>query len=61
MSKRGRPVGSGKPPGEKYVLKAFKFPPALWAEFSALVPSKERSETIREYMRREIRKRKKAP
>jgi len=58
MPKRGRPLGSGKPPGEKYILKAFKFPPDLWAEFCAAVPKKERSATIREYMRREVRKRK---
>jgi hypothetical protein len=59
MPKRGRPVGTGKPPGEKYILKAFKFPPDLWEEFSAVVPRKEWSATIRGYMQREIRKRKK--
>jgi hypothetical protein len=58
MAKPGRPVGTGKPPGEKYVLKAFKFPPVLWEEFCSVVPAKERSATIREYVRREIRRRK---
>jgi hypothetical protein len=59
MAKRGRRVGTGKPPGEKYVLKAFKFPPDLWEAFCAVVPVKERSATIREYVQREIRKRRK--
>jgi len=57
MAKRGRPVGSGKPPGEKFVLKAFKFPPELWEAFCAVVPDKKRSATIRGYMEREVRKR----
>jgi hypothetical protein len=59
MAKRGRPVGTGKPPAERYVLKAFKFPPDLWEAFAALVPASERSERIRTYMRREIGKRRK--
>lgn len=59
MAKRGRPVGSGKPPGEKYVLKAFKFPPDLWQAFSAVVPAKERSATIRRYVEQEVRKQQK--
>ncbi len=59
MAKRGRPVGTGKPPGEKFVLKAFKFPPDLWKAFCAVVPPKERSAAIRGYVQREIRKRKK--
>jgi hypothetical protein len=58
MKRRGRPVGSGKPPGEKYILRAFKFPPVLWATFSGLIPKQERSETIRRYMEQEIEKRK---
>jgi hypothetical protein len=57
MAKRGRPVGTGKPPGKKYVLKAFKFPPDLWEAFCAVVPEKERSSTLRDYMQREVRKR----
>jgi hypothetical protein len=56
MAKRGRPPGTGKAAGEKFVLKAFKFPPDLWDAFSALVPEKERSERLRDYMRREIRR-----
>jgi hypothetical protein len=59
MAKRGRPVGSGKPPGEKFILKAFKLPPALWEEFAALVPKNEWSATLRRYMHREIQRRKK--
>jgi hypothetical protein len=55
--KRGRPVGSGKPPGEKYILKAFKFPPDLWQAFSDAVPSSERSATIRRYVEQEVKKR----
>lgn len=58
MAKRGRPVGTGKPPKEKFVLKAFKFPPNLWEAFCAIVPDKERSATIRSYMEKEIRKQK---
>lgn len=58
MAKRGRPVGSGKPPGEKFILKAFKFPPDLWEAFSAVVPASERSATIRRYVELEVRKRK---
>ena len=58
MAKRGRPVGSGKPPGEKFILKAFKFPPDLWQEFSSAVPRTEWSATIRKYMEREIQRRK---
>ena len=57
MAKRGRP---GKPPEEKYVLKAFKFPPDLWEAFCAAVPEKERSARIRSYMEREIRKSKRS-
>jgi hypothetical protein len=57
MAKRGRPIGSGKAPGEKFILRAFRFPPGLWEVFSELVPEKERSETIRRYMEREIKKR----
>jgi hypothetical protein len=57
-ARRGRPPGTGKPPGEKFVLKAFKFPPDLWEAFAAVVPEQERSERIRVYMRREIGKRK---
>ncbi len=58
MPKRGRPVGTGKPPGEKFVFKGFKFPPDLWEEFASVVPDRERSERIRSYMRREIERRK---
>jgi hypothetical protein len=57
MAKRGRPIGSGKPAAEKFVLKAFKFPPALWQGFIAVVPERERSATIRRYVEREVRKR----
>jgi type II secretory pathway component PulL len=56
MAKRGRPIGTGKPAGEKYVLKAFKFPPELWEAFARIVPENERSKTIRGYMEKEIRK-----
>jgi hypothetical protein len=59
MKKRGRPIGSGKPPGDKFVLKAFKFPPALWEEFASLVPKNERAATIRKYVEREIQRRRK--
>jgi hypothetical protein len=58
MAKRGRPVGSGKPPGEKFILRTFKFPPDLWEAFAAAVPEHERSERIRSYMRREVASRK---
>jgi len=61
MAKRGRPVGTGKPPGEKYILKAFKFPPELWEGFSSVVPRTEWSATIRKYMEREIQRRRKQP
>jgi hypothetical protein len=57
MAKRGRPVGTGKPPGEKFVFRGFRFPPDLWEEFCAVVPDKERSAKIRSYMEKEIRKR----
>jgi hypothetical protein len=55
MAKRGRPKGTGKPPGEKYVLKAFKFPPELWEAFTQVVPASERSERIRSYVEREVK------
>jgi hypothetical protein len=55
-AKRGRPVGTGKPAGEKYVLKSFTFPPDLWEAFAAIVPGKERSEKLSEYMRKEVAK-----
>lgn len=55
MPKRGRPK---KDATEKYVLKAFKFPPEMWEEFASLVPSKERSATLRDYVKREIKRRK---
>ena len=54
MAPRGRPK---KPAGEKYILKAFKFPPELWEAFSKAVPASERSEAIRAYMAAEIAKR----
>jgi len=57
MRKRGRPVGTGKPPGEKYVFRGFTLPPELWVAFCALVPAKERSATIRGYVEKEVRKR----
>jgi len=57
--RRGRPPGSGKKPGEKFILKTFKFPPALWNEFTSIVPVKQRSEAIREYMQKAIDTRKK--
>jgi hypothetical protein len=56
-ARRGRPPGTGKPPGEKFILKTFKFPPDLWEAFAAIVPEKERAERIRVYMRRELAKR----
>jgi hypothetical protein len=55
--KRGRPIGSGKPPGEKFILRTFRFPPDLWESFSSLVPEKERSATIRRYLEMEIKRR----
>ena len=57
MAKLGRPKGTGKPEGEKFIMKAFRFPPELWAAFSRVVPERERSKTIRAYMEREVRKR----
>jgi hypothetical protein len=56
MAKMGRPVGSGKPPGEKFVMKTFRFPPALWKEFADAVPMSLRSATIRGYMEEAIQK-----
>jgi hypothetical protein len=56
-ARRGRPIGSGKPAGEKYILRTFRFPPGLWQEFSELVPDKERSAMLRQYMEKEIKKR----
>ncbi len=57
MAQRGRPKGTGKPPGEKFVMKAFRFPPELWEAFARVVPERERSKTIRGYMEREIKRR----
>lgn len=57
-SARDFPARTGKPPGEKFIMKAFKFPPALWEAFASIVPTKERSATLRAYMQREIEKRK---
>lgn len=57
MARRGRPPGTGKPPGEKFILRTFKLPPDLWERFVSVVPDRERSATIREYMEREIKKR----
>jgi len=59
MATRGRPKGTGKPPGEKYVLKAFKIPPALWQDFAKAVPKSERSATIRGYIMKEVARRRK--
>jgi hypothetical protein len=56
--RRGRPFGTGKPTGEKFVKKSFKFPPALWEAFVSAVPDRERSAALRTYMEREIEKRK---
>jgi hypothetical protein len=57
MAQRGRPVGTGKLPEEKYILKTFRFPPALWNQFSSVVPKSEWSATIRKFMEAEIKKR----
>ncbi|MBI3912069.1 MAG: hypothetical protein HY320_14200 [Armatimonadetes bacterium] len=40
----GRPP---KPPGEKYISRQVRFPPALWAEVEESVPANERSAFIR--------------
>ena len=57
MAKRGRPKGTGKPEGEKFVTRAFRFPPELWGAFARAVPDRQRSKTIRGYMEKEIQKR----
>ncbi len=59
-AKRGRPPGTGKPSGEKFVLKSIKVPPEFWEAFAAVVPASERSERIHDYVRREIAKRKRS-
>jgi len=58
--KRRRPKGTGKPEGEKYILKTFRFPPDLWEAFSNAVPRNQWSVTIRGYMEKEITRRAKA-
>jgi hypothetical protein len=50
-------VGSGKPPGEKFLIKTFSVPPELWGEFVSLVPHKERSHTLCQYIQREVKRR----
>jgi hypothetical protein len=59
MAKRGRPIGTGKPAGEKFILKTIKVPPELWEQFASLVAKSERAETIRGLMRQEIKRRQK--
>ena len=51
---RGRPRGTGKPKDEKYVLMAFRAPPALRDELAALVPEQERSAFIRRLVERAL-------
>lgn len=53
-----RPRGTGKPAGEKYVVKAFSCPPDLWADVEAYIPVKERSALLQACLRREVAKRK---
>lgn len=40
-------VRSGKAPTERYVTKAMRWPPELWAEIEELVPERERAAFIR--------------
>jgi hypothetical protein len=49
--RRGRPPGTGKPAAERYVLVAFRVPPALRDEINELVPEQERSEFFRKALR----------
>ena len=57
MAKLGRPKGTGKPEGEKFIMKAFRFPPELWAAFSRVVPGARAVQDDPGYMEREVRKR----
>jgi hypothetical protein len=47
-----RPKGTGKPAGEKYVVKSFSLPPEVWAEVEAWVPVRERSRLVAECLKR---------
>jgi hypothetical protein len=42
-----RPKGTGKPPEERFVTKAMKWPPDLWREVETRIPERERSAFIR--------------
>jgi hypothetical protein len=53
-----RPVGTGKPEGEKYIKRSFTCPPDLWAQVQAHIPERERSALIQGWLRREVARRK---
>lgn len=52
-----RPVGTGKPEGEKYIQRSFTCPPDLWAEVEEFIPARERSPVLQDALRREVKRR----
>jgi hypothetical protein len=43
-----RPIGTGKPPDERYITRAVKWPPELWKEVEERIPERERSAFVRQ-------------
>jgi hypothetical protein len=56
----GRPPGTGKPEGKKYLVKTFSIPPDLWRDVEAFIPQGDRSPLIQECLKRAVRRRKQA-
>lgn len=53
----GRPVGTGKAPGEKYAIWGIRFPPEELEAFRAAVPPGERAEFARAAIREKLARR----
>jgi hypothetical protein len=51
-----RPKGTGKPPGEKYVVKLVRWPPELWARIEAATEEGDRAAFIRAAVERALPK-----
>lgn len=49
-----RPVGTTKPPEDKYITTSLRFPPDLWKRLEETIPARKRSRFIHELVEREL-------